>query len=98
MQQPNYQKKIPKASTETLLGKQLPANIEAEKSVIGAILLNDENFSQVSEILIANDFYHQPHKMIFEVMSELAQKYKRIDLVTLQDELQKKNNLMLLVD
>ncbi len=90
--QQNFHKK-PKASTETLLGKQLPANTEAEKSVLGAILLNDENFAQVSEILIPNDFYYQAHKVIFEIMSELAQKYKRIDLLTLQDELQKKEQL-----
>lgn len=78
---------------ETFLGKQLPANIEAEKSVLGSILLNDETFNQVSELLLPSDFYHQGHKIIFEIMLELSQKSKRIDIVTLQDELSKRAQL-----
>ena len=80
-------------SSETFLGKRLPANIEAEKSVLGSILINDGGFSQVSEILLPDDFYHQAHKIIFEVMLDLSQKSLRIDLVTLQDELIKREQL-----
>jgi replicative DNA helicase len=87
------QKKQNYKKQEQLLGKQLPANIEAEKSVLGAILLNDENFSKVAEILVADDFYHPAHQLIFANISELIEKFKRIDLVTLQDELEKKGQL-----
>lgn len=88
------QTKKPKSiTTESLLGKQLPANIDAEKSVLGAILLNDECLVEVAEVLMASDFYHAANKIIFEHMIELSQKHKRIDLVTLQDELQKKDQL-----
>lgn len=78
---------------EQFLGKQLPTNIEAEKSVLGAILLSDENFSKVSSILIANDFYLPAHQLIFNTFCDLIEKYKRIDIVTLQDELEKKGEL-----
>lgn len=78
---------------EQILGKQLPANLEAEKSVLGAILLNDENFSKVANSLLAADFYLPSHQIIFAAICDLIERFKRIDLVTLQDELQKKELL-----
>lgn len=78
---------------EQVLGKQLPTNIEAEKSVLGAILLSDENFGKVASILVANDFYLPAHQLIFSTFCDLIEKYKRIDIVTLQDELEKKDQL-----
>ena len=48
---------------EQILGKQLPTNIEAEKSVLGAILLSDENFGKVANLLNANDFYLPAHQL-----------------------------------
>jgi replicative DNA helicase len=77
----------------SFLGKNLPANIDAEKAVLGAVLLNDKTFTQALEILRAEDFYHPPHKIIFEVMAHLVNAMKRIDMVTLQDELSKRNLL-----
>lgn len=78
---------------EQFLGKQLPTNIEAEKSVLGAILLSDENFGKVSSVLVASDFYLPAHQLIFSSFCDLIEKYKRIDIVTLQDELEKKGEL-----
>lgn len=78
---------------ERVLGKTLPANLDAEKSVLGAILLNDECLNQVQEILIPEDFYNPAHKIIYEAILECTKKFKRIDLVTLQDELKKKGTL-----
>ncbi len=78
---------------ESVLGKQLPSNVDAEKAVLGAILLNDSNFNQVGEILLPLDFYNISHKIIYEIMLELSQKGKRIDFVTLQDELEKKKQI-----
>jgi len=88
-----YPDKLNIANTERVLGKTLPANIDAERSVLGAILLNDECLEQVQEILIPEDFYSMQHKMIYEVILECAKNFKRIDLVTLQDELKKKDQL-----
>jgi len=81
------------AATERVLGKSLPANLDAEKSILGAILLNDDCLPQLSETLISEDFYSPQHKIIYEAILECSKKFKRIDLVTLQDELKKKNKL-----
>ncbi len=79
--------------TERALGRTLPAHIEAERSVLGALLLNDEYIKRISEVLLPTDFYNQAHKFIYQVMSDLEQQNKLIDLVTLQDELGKRGQL-----
>lgn len=77
----------------TLVGKSLPANIDAERSVLGALLLNDQTLSLVSDFLLPSDFYHPPHVIIYQTIIQLGQKFKRIDLVTLKDELEKAGHL-----
>ncbi len=79
--------------TEKLLGRTLPAHVDAEKAVLGALLLNDERLPQVSETLKSSDFYLPAHKIIYQTMLDIAQALKRIDLVTLQDELTKRGQL-----
>ena len=78
---------------ERVLGKSLPASPEAERSVLGALLLNDEYVTSVAEILIATDFYNTSNKIIYQAILDLIKDFKRIDLVTLQDELTKKGQL-----
>ena len=87
-----YQQNKKKAfqSTESLLGKNLPTSIEAERSVLAAILLNDENITLVADILKPTDFYNKHHQAIYQAMLELAQANRKIDLVVLQDALEKK--------
>lgn len=84
--------KSPTGSTE-IFGKTLPANSDAERSVIGALLLNDEYFTKIAEILLPDDFYAPAHKLIYQAIVDLIQQHKRLDLLTLQDELQKRNQL-----
>lgn len=79
--------------TQKLLGKQLPSNLEAERAVLGALLLNDEYVSQVSQLLRADDFYAPAHRIVFQTILDIAGQNKRVDLVTLQDELVKKGTL-----
>ncbi|MDR3550534.1 MAG: replicative DNA helicase [Candidatus Babeliales bacterium] len=90
-------KQLPNRSRVTepssFIGKQLPASLEAERAVLGALLLNDEYLGRVSEFLFADDFYNPAHKIIYQTLLQLAQKLKRIDLVTLQDELAKNEYL-----
>jgi replicative DNA helicase len=80
-------------SVEGLLGKMLPAHNDAERAVLGALLLNDEYINAVSEIIVPDDFYSPAHKIVYQAIVDLGQKHKRIDIVTLQDELVKKNQL-----
>lgn len=79
--------------TEKILGRPLPYNIEAERSVIAAILLDDKTLSTVSDFLLPSDFYSAANRIIYETICEIEQKFHRIDLVTLQDELEKKKML-----
>ena len=83
---------------ESLLGKMLPSNLEAEKSVLGAILLNDTCFNTIEESLQPQDFYAPAHQIIFKHMLTLARANKRIDMITLQDILQKENELLAVGD
>ncbi|MBD3273595.1 replicative DNA helicase [Candidatus Dependentiae bacterium] len=86
-------KKLNKTQTENFLGKNLPANIEAEKSVLAAILLNKNNLTLVSDILKPTDFYGRAHQIIYKTMLEVAQTDLQVDLLVLQDELEKKKLL-----
>jgi len=83
----------PTQNAEQLIGKSLPSSIEAERAVLGALLLNDEHLTLVSEILIPADFYNQHHSVIYAAMIDLHQQRKRIDVVTMQDELIKRMQL-----
>ena len=73
---------------ESILGKSLPAHVEAEKSVLGAVLLNDECLNTIIEILLPQDFYVPAHQLIYKSMVDLSTNNKRIDMITLQNELE----------
>ena len=75
---------------ERMLGKRLPAAIEAEKALLGALLLNDENVSHVTEILTSKDFYIPAHRHVYEAIVTIFDRSERVDIITLQNELEKK--------
>lgn len=64
-----------------------PQNIEAEKSLLGAILLADDSFAGVLELVKASDFYDPRHSKIFASMTRLFEGQRKIDLITLTTEL-----------
>jgi replicative DNA helicase len=75
------------------LERTLPHNVDAEKSVLGAILVNNENYYRVIETLHPEDFYLDAHRVIFRQMIELIDQSKVIDLITIQDELDRASHL-----
>jgi len=75
------------------LERTLPHNVDAEKSVLGAILVNNENYYGVIETLRPEDFYLDAHRVIFRQMIELIDQSKVIDLITIQDELDRASRL-----
>ena len=79
--------------SDTILGKNLPATIDAEKAVLSAILLNEENLSQVSDFLVAQDFYNRSHQVIYQALLDLSRVGKKIDLLVLQDHLESRKEL-----
>lgn len=70
-----------------------PHSLEAERSVLGGLLLDNEAWDGVSERIVPNDFYRRDHQMIFEAMTELAEKATPFDLVTISEVLDQKNEL-----
>ncbi|RXE58852.1 replicative DNA helicase [Acetivibrio mesophilus] len=75
------------------LGRIPPQNIEAEQSVIGAILLDKEVLSSVTEIISSKDFYREDHREIFEAIMDLYEKAEPIDLITVSEQLKVRGSL-----
>src|SRR5439155_27366178 len=70
-----------------------PHSLEAERSVLGAILLHNEHFGLVSSVLAPADFYRDAHRCLFDTMGKLAARGDAIDLVTLREELGRSREL-----
>jgi KaiC/GvpD/RAD55 family RecA-like ATPase len=75
------------------LEKPLPQNIEAERSILGAILLDNKALDLVTAKLTSADFFHDHHQKIFHAMIEMGQAQQAIDLVTLTEFLWQKRQL-----
>jgi replicative DNA helicase len=75
------------------LEKTLPNNLEAERSILGAILLDDKAVLTVFETIRSQDFYLDSHRKVFEKMIHLMNTSRPIDLITLKEELQRANEL-----
>ncbi|TMP77137.1 replicative DNA helicase, partial [Pseudoalteromonas ruthenica] len=59
-----------------------PHSIEAEQSVLGGLMLDNQAFDRVAEHVVAQDFYTRTHKLIFEAMEKLVELSEPIDLIT----------------
>ncbi len=81
------------ATTEYSLGHNLPANVEAERSILGAILLDNHAYNQTAEHLRAEDFSLDSHRRIYSRMVDLAESSRPIDLITLVEELERRKEL-----
>ena len=81
------------AQTDDVLRRLPPQNIEAEQSVLGAILLENEAINQALEILTGDDFYRETHREIFRAMMELSDHNQPVDAITLTDALRTKSVL-----
>ena len=71
----------------------LPQNIEAEQAVLGAMLMDSDAIIKASELLIADDFYREAHKIIFSVILEIFNSNRAADLVTVTEALKRLNKL-----
>ena len=78
------------AMEEALIKRIPPHSIEAEQSVIGAMLLDRDAILIASEILTSDDFYQNQYGIIFDAMVELCNEGKPVDLITLQNRLKEK--------
>src|SRR4026209_1738815 len=72
-----------------VLERSLPSNVDAERSLLGSILVNNENYYRIVEFLRPADLYLDSHRVIFRNMTGVMENSRAIDLITLQDELLK---------
>src|SRR5206468_4173667 len=86
------------AISEYALAHSLPANVEAERSILGAILLDNFSYNQAAEHLKAEDFSLDSHRRIYSRMVELAESSRPIDLITLVEELDRVKELQAIGD
>ncbi len=81
------------ATKDVPVGKIPPQNLDAEKSLLGAVLIDEETLADISEHVTAKDFYDKRHATIYGGMMRLYEKHKPVDLLTLTDELKRKNEI-----
>ena len=83
----------PAATSTVALQKGLPANIDAERFILGSVLLDDSRFIDIAGILTNDDFALEKHRRIFARMAELHERGEKIDRVTVANELLRYNEL-----
>jgi replicative DNA helicase len=73
--------------------RTLPHNLEAERSVLGAILVHNDAFNLAAQVIDSRDFYRDAHRRIFDRMVALNERHDAIDFVTLKEELARAGEL-----
>ncbi len=81
------------AGLEDNLRRVPPQNLEAESSVLGGILLENDAINVVLELLRTGDFYRESHRKIFRAMIELADRSEPVDIITLSECLKNRGEL-----
>ncbi len=81
------------AMREVKSAKLPPQNTDAEMSLLGAVLIDEEVLADISEHVTAKDFYDKRHATVFKGMMRLYERHRPVDLLTLTDELKKKDEL-----
>ncbi|GIA35328.1 replicative DNA helicase [Vibrio cholerae] len=87
----NRNRKIPDVQVDAI--KVPPHSLEAEQSVIGGLLLDNERWDTVSEHVMTQDFYSRPHRLIFDGVKSILEAGKPLDLITLSEYLEQREQL-----
>jgi len=83
----------PEYAAPTPMPAAVPHSREAEEAVVGAVLINPEAYYDVAQFLAADDFYIHRHRWIWEAFTSLHEQRIPIDMLTLSEELDRKNQL-----
>jgi len=78
--------------------KNLPFSIEAEKAVLGGIMLKNESWDLVSVLIREDDFHREEHKLIYRTISNLQESEKPIDVITVQEAIEGNGDLPKLIN
>src|SRR5512139_1839180 len=79
------------SAADVTLERTLPHSLESERAVLGAIILEDKAIFAATRVLTVHDFYLEGHREIFRAMLGLAEEESSIDLITLREELRRRN-------
>jgi replicative DNA helicase len=79
--------------SDVSLDRGLPASVEAERSILGAILLDNHSYNEAAEKLGSEDFSLDSHRRIYSRMAELIDAHRAVDIVTLAEELARRKEV-----
>jgi len=98
-QTPKFSQNINRKTKQNFRDKQVdelkipPHSLEAEQSVLGGLLLDNQMWDKVSELVVAQDFYSRSHRIIFEYIGALIESGDPVDLITLSEALEREQKL-----
>lgn len=78
---------------DNIVSQQIPHDRDAERAVLGAIFIDPEAIADASAVVQPEDFYERANQIVFQAMLDLSDRGDAIDTLTLQDELNKRNQL-----
>ncbi len=78
---------------DVVINKMMPHDIEAEKSILGAIFIDNRNYDEVAEVIKSGDFYREGHQLVYQAMETLLEDAIPVDIITLKNELLKTGKL-----
>ena len=84
---------FPADSTASAPIKGIPSNIEAEQAVLGSLLIDPDAIIKIASFLRPEDFYRERHSWLYECMLALNERREPLDMVTLSDELERREQL-----
>ena len=82
-----------KSSRQPKLERGMAANVDAEKMILGSLLLDDSRFLDVARVIVEDDFALEKHRRIFRRMSDLQERDEKIDRMTVANELLRRDEL-----
>lgn len=91
MEDLSYLESYKDTATEAL--KVPPHSIEAEQSVLGSLMLDNESWEKTADLLVENDFYRRDHQLIFRAIADLFEQSQPVDVITLAEYHDKRGEL-----
>ena len=91
MEDPSYLESYKDTATEAL--KVPPHSIEAEQSVLGSLMLDNQSWEKTADLLVEHDFYRRDHQLIFRAIADLFEQSQPVDVITLAEYHDKRGEL-----
>lgn len=79
--------------TETRLLNTPPHSVEAEQSLLGGLMLENAAWDKIADVVSESDFYRYEHKLVFRIVADLINENRPADIVTVQEELERRGEL-----